>query len=237
MKILTVIPITRGISADTLTYFTKTDVAVGAIVSIPLRKKMAYGLVTGSRDAKEMKSELKSLDYSIRKVEKIETTGFLSPSFIASCEKIADYNACSIGAVLSTLIPAAILEGDNKTSHKEKDKPKDIFHEILLLQSDDEERYATYRALVREEFAKNRSVFFCLPTIEDILSAKNTLEKGIENYTYVLHSGLPKKELVSLWQKIISETHPILLLATGSFLSLPRSDFGTIILDKESSRG
>ena len=237
MKILTVIPIARGITADTLTYFTKSDVGVGAIVSVPLRKKSVYGLVTGSREAKEIKSELKSLDYSIRKVERIETKGFLSESFITSAEKIADYNACSIGAVLSILIPNAILESNSKTSPAKKDKPKDIFHEILLLQSDDEERFATYRALVREEFAKNRSVFFCLPTIEDILSAKNTLEKGIENYTYVLHSELPKKELVSLWQKIIHEQHPILLIATGSFLSLPREDFGTIILDKESSRG
>src|SRR3989344_7073170 len=183
MRILTVIPIAKGITKDTLTYFTKKEVAVGSIVSIPLRKKMVYGLVTGSRSATEIKSELKSLSY------------------------------------------------------KKKEPPAGIFHETVLLQTDDEERSATYRSLIREEFARGRSVFFLLPTTEDLLNAHSTLEKGIEKYTYTLHSGLSKKEIVAKWKEIVSEEHPVLLVATGQFLSLPRSDLGTIILENESSRG
>ena len=241
MRILTVIPIARGISKDTLTYFTKKDVVVGSIVSIPLRKKRAYGLVVDSKEATQVKSELKALSYSIKKIDRIETRTFLSDSFIKSAEAIADYSASSVGAVLSQLIPKTILEASADLSYIPKSpevtpRAGGVFHETLLLQSDDEERYATYRSLIREEFAKNRSVFFCLPTTEDLLNARGTLEKGIENYTYILHSGLPKKEILSLWQKIISEEHPVLIIATGSFLSLPRDDIGTIILERESSR-
>ena len=72
MRILTVIPISRGISKDTLTYFSKKDVTVGSIVSIPLRQKMVFGLVSESKPAGEMKSELKSLSYSIKKTASIE---------------------------------------------------------------------------------------------------------------------------------------------------------------------
>lgn len=221
---------------DTLTYFTKSEVSVGSIVSIPLRKSMAFGLVTSSKVAEELKSELKSLSYSIKKIENIKTLSFLSKSFIESCEKIADYNASSVGSVLWSLIPKIILENSNSLSTDKTEKPKGIFHETLLLQSDDEERYATYKSLIREEFAKNRSVFFCLPTTENLLSSRVVLEKGIEKYTFVLHSGLSKKEILTTWNKIIESEHPVLIISTGYFLSIPKSNLGTIILDKESSR-
>ena len=244
MRIITVIPISRGISKDTLTYFTNREVPVGSIVSVPLRNKTTYGLVTASRQAQEIKSEIKSLSYSIKKVEKISARTFLSPAFIKACQKIADYNASSVGSVLSALIPKSILEGSDKL--KPQGEPFGTkgfplgtggkFYETVLLQSEDDERYATYKSLIREEFAKGRSVFFCLPTTEDLLNAKSVLEKGIEKYTFVLHSGLGKKELLNLWQKIIDEEHPVLIIGTGSFLSLPKNNLGTIVLEKESSR-
>lgn len=237
MQILRVIPISRGISKDTLTYFTKNDVSVGSIVSIPLRKKMIYGLVTSSEPAEEMKTEIKSLPYSIKKIENLKSKSFLSPAFIQSVEKIADYNAGSIGSTLSALVPKTILEESSKLSLDTKEKAVGVFFETVLLQSDDEERYATYKSLIREEFAKNHSVFFCLPTTEDLLNAKSVLEKGIEKYTHILHSGMSKKDMVEAWQKITEETHPVLVIGTGSFISIPISNLGTIVLDKESSRG
>ncbi len=221
---------------ENLTYFTKNNVALGSIVSIPVRKKTIYGLVSANRFATEIKSELKSLSYSIRKIENIETISLLSNEFISACQKIANYNAGSIGSVLFSLIPNVILENSSLLKLNDVEKTKDGFYETNLLQSDDEERYATYKSLIREEFAKGRSVFFCLPTTEDLLNAKITLEKGIEKYTYTLHGNLSKKEIINRWEKITKETHPTLIIATGSFLSIPKMDLGTIILEKESSR-
>ncbi|MDQ5969335.1 MAG: Primosomal protein, partial [Patescibacteria group bacterium] len=236
MRIVTVIPISRGISKDTLTYFTQKDVTAGSIVSVPLRSKAVFGLVVDSKVAQEMKSELKNLTYNIKKIDNIESRSFVSDSFIESAQKIADYNASSVGSVLSALIPKVILEGSKDLSYTPKEKPEGIFYETVLIQSETSERYSTYRSLIREEFAKNRSVFFCMPGTEDLFNAKITLEKGIEKYTYVLHSGLSKKEILETWQQIIEEVHPVLIIATGSFLSIPRSDLGTIVLEKESSR-
>ncbi len=237
MRILTVVPISRGISKDTLTYFTPKDIAIGSIVSIPLRSKTVYGLVLESRDASDLKSELKSLVYSIKKIENMESRAFLSDEFIEACRKTADYNAASVGAVLSSLIPKTILEESGELTFEPRKKSEKNFHETKLLQSDDEERYATYRSLIREEFAKGKSVFFCLPTTEDLANAKGVLEKGIENYTHVLHGNLSKTTQVDLWKKIIEEKHPVLIIATGSFLSIPRGDLGTLVLENESSRG
>ena len=236
MRIVTVIPISKGVSKDTFTYFTRKNVTSGIIVSVPLRKKRVFGLVIDSKMAQEMKSELKTLTYNLKKIDNIEARSFVSTAFMKSAQMIADHNASSVGAVLSALIPTVILEGSKNLSYKPQEFPVGIFHETVLLQADDEERYATYKGLIREEFAKNRSVFFCLPGAEDLINAKSTLEKGIENYTFILHSGLSKKEIISTWQKIINEKHPVLIIATGLFISIPRNDLGTIILEKESSR-
>lgn len=246
MKIITVIPISRGISKDTLTYFTKENVAVGSVVSIPLRGKTAYGLVTATREIQEVKTDVKSLSYNLKKIDKIKSQSFLSENFIRSAEQIADYYATSIGAVLSALIPKAVLESEEKiTSPTPGDRVaapptpggrSASGHETLLLQSSDGERYATYKSIIREEFARGHSLFFCLPNTEDIKNAKCVLEKGIETFTYALHGRLKKKEVVETWKKILEERHPVLIVATGSFLSLPRFDAGTIIVEKESSR-
>ena len=148
MRIVTVIPISKGINKDTLTYFTQKDVTVGSIVSIPLRKKIIFGLVIDSKVAQEMKSELKTLSYNIKKIDKIETRTFLSDAFIESAQKIADYHASSVGAVLSALIPKTVLEASKDLSYTPKEKPVGIFHETVLLQSDNDERYATYKSLI-----------------------------------------------------------------------------------------
>ncbi len=236
MQIITIIPISKGIPKDVLTYFTKDEIDLGSLVKIPLRKKTAYGLVIDAVKAEEVKSQIKSLPYSMKKIEEIKSRYFLPEYFIESAKRISDYNAGSVGSVLYSLIPKIILEESDSINFEKKERPKDTFNEIALLQSDNEERFATYKSLVREEFARNHSVFFCIPTSEDLVNSKAILEKGIEKYTYVLNSNLSKKELLENWKKILEENHPVLIIGTGQFLSIPRNDIGTIILEKESSR-
>lgn len=234
MKLLTVIPISKGIPKAALTYFSSENIEAGSIVAVPLRKKTGYGLVTGVRDAKDLKTEIKNLPYAMRKVEGLKARSFLLPAFIRAVRKTADYFAASPGSVLWSLLPAAVLEESGTLSFPEREDGS--FHEVQLLQCGDEERYGTYKSLIREEFARGRSVFFCVPTGEDLENARTSLEKGIEAYTFVLHGGLSKKETVSLWRRAVAEDHPVLIIATGTFLSVPRGDIGTIIVEKESSR-
>ena len=88
-----------------------------------------------------------------------------------------------------------------------------------------------------KSFARGHSVFFCMATTtEGLKNAEDMLQKGIENYTYVLHGGIAKKKLVEVWKKVMSESHPVLIVATSAFFSLPRDDIGTFIVEKESSR-
>lgn len=236
MKLLEVIPIMKGISKETLTYFTSKDVSAGSIVKIPLRKKMISGIVLSLQEVSDVKSSIKDSPYSIKKIEKINSFELIRPEFVETAKETANYLASSTGYVLNSIIPKSILLNADKLKIEIK-KPLEISrpYEKFILQADDEERCANYRSLIREEFAKGFSVFFCLPTIQDIKKTLEILSKGIEQYAFILQSGLSKKEISETWMKILSEPHPVLIIATGSFLSIPRSDIGTIIIDKENS--
>lgn len=237
MKLLEVIPVSRGIFTETLTYFTSGEVSVGSIVKVPVRKKTIPAIVLSFQEVSEAKSSIKNSSYPIRKIKEIKSFELISPQFIEASKEMADYLASSTGSVINSVIPKNILLNADKLKKEIKTTPTihPNRHEKFLLQTENEERYANYRSFIREEFAKGFSVFFCLPTIQDIKKTFNVLSKGIEQYVFVLHSGLSKKEIFDNWLKILKEPHPVLIIATGSFLSIPRTDIGTIIVEKENS--
>ncbi len=236
MNIIQVIPIRKGIGLNTLSYFTSIDVAPGAIVEVPLRSKMISGLVVKVESAQSLKSEIKSADFAIKKVDSLKSTNVFTPAFLKAAEKTADFFAASTGSILNALIPSIILKNIKDIEIGKLPLVPSKLHEKYVIQGDDEERFTNYRSLIRQEFAKKTSVFFCVPTIEDAKRSKIQLEKGIEDYTFMLHGSLTKKTLVDTWNKIQKETHPIVIIATGQFLSMPRHDIHTIILEKENSR-
>ena len=53
MNIVTVIPITKTRLNYPLNYFSAGNIPVGAIVSVPLRSKMIYGIVSESKPAEK----------------------------------------------------------------------------------------------------------------------------------------------------------------------------------------
>ncbi len=238
MRVLEVIPISRGITRETLSYFTGSDISAGSIIKVPIRKRIIPALVVSSQEVADIKSEIKNSPFPLKKIEKIKSIDLLSKEFVETCNKISEYYVGSTGSVLSSIVPKILFENASelKIEEKEKKETNQVSAEKFIIQSNDEDRYAHYKSIIREEFAKGSSVFFCLPTIQDIKKAKDNLQKGIEPYTFVLHSSMSKSEIIESINKILEENHPLLIIATGGFLALPKENISTIILDKENSR-
>jgi primosomal protein N' (replication factor Y) (superfamily II helicase) len=239
MKILEVIPIARGINKDTLSYFSGNDIPVGSIIKVPLRKRIVPALVINSREIRESKTEIKKSSFALKKIAKIKFTNLLTKNFINSAKVATNYYVGSMSSVLNSIIPKILLDNIDKIK-LENDSPtiikKSANPEKFVIQSNDEDRYAQYKSIIREDFVKNSSIFFCLPTIQDIKKAKESLQKGIEQYTHVLHGSMSKKDIINTINKILEEEHPVLIIGTGGFLAIPKKNIGTIILDKENSR-
>lgn len=236
MNIIEVIPISRGIGSDSLSYFTSKEVPVGAIVKIPLRNKTVNGIVISTKNAEEIKVDIKNAGYSLKKLEKINSKQFFSEIFMKTTREVADYYSTSIGMVISTLVPDYILENIGKLKINEKIEPIKSLREKYVVQGDDDERYGTWKSLIRQEFAKKRSVLFITPTIEESKHSFELLEKGIDGYAFLLHGSLTPKKILETWNQIMKEEHPVVIVSTGGFLSLPRSDIETIVIERESSK-
>ncbi len=240
MNIIEVIPISRAIGTNTLSYFTSKDVPIGAIVDVPLRNKIIHGIVSSVRNAEDMKGEIKSAGYALKKLDKIKSSEFFSKPFMEMLKEASEYYATSIGAIIDVLVPDYILKNTNKLigseATSEPAKEAKVIKEKYIVQGDDEERYGTWKSLIRQEFAKKKSLIFLMPTIEDAERSFELLEKGIEGYAFLLHGSLTPKNIVEVWNKIMKEAHPVVIIATGGFLSIPRTDIETIVVERESSK-
>ena len=237
MKILTVIPLAKNIRKDTLSYFSSIEVAQGNIVSVPLRSKSADAIVIESNSVQKEKTALKGATYKLKKILKVKGQSFLSKEYISAISSVSKYFATSPGALLKLLVPNILLSSLSKLEKRPKRNSHlgNTRHEKLVFQAPFDERIAYYKTYIRESFAKKKSVFICLPTIEDIERFREALEKGIETYTVVLTSESPSRKIISEYNKMTNENHALLVIATPSFLVLPDHNWGSIILERESS--
>lgn len=74
-----------------------------------------------------------------------------------------------------------------------------------------------------------------VPSIQEAERLYGELSRGISPYTFCLHGGMAKGTLLKSWKAVLAERHPVLIISTGSFLALPRSDIGTIVVERENS--
>ncbi len=235
MYVVSVAPISRGIPIDELSYFTKEELPKGTLVVVPLRGKSVHALVLRSLPASAAKAEIKNAGYALKKLEHVKARAFFRPEFIDAATATAQYFAASTGAAVQALFPNTLLELGTKEETPQPSTISEKKGNRLILQAEEEERFATYKSHIRETFARGHSCFFVLPSMQEIEHAYTRLEKGIQEYTFVLHSGLSKKEIAKRWQAATSTAHPVLIIATPLFLAIPRNDITSIILDQESS--
>lgn len=241
MYVVQVVPILRGIVREHLSYFTTTALKPGAVVRVPLHKRLVPAVVVSLDRAADLRSELRAGAVSLRNVCDILAPAFFNATFMESAVEAARYFASTTGSLICALIPKIILVNAESLSIEAKKLPpiadgvKSNSPEKLILQAPDEERFVHYKSLIREEFARNASVYLCLPTLEDLRRISLSLPKGIEQYTYIFHSALSKRSIIELWQRAAAESHPILIVATGHFFAIDRRDLQTIVVERENS--
>lgn len=242
MFVINCLPFSKGLKRESLSYFSPEYVEPGCIIEVTVRNKKVKALALESKDAREAKTEIKSADFKLNKVSSLIAKPFLKKEFLDAAAETAEYFASSVGAVLAGLLPSLILENPNLLRTKKNEKiqnENDIQKKanICAMQSEEEDRFANYRSLVREEFAKKKSVIFCLPQNEDILESKEKLERGIESYVCVFYSGMSKSEFKKEWEKAQSRDHPVLIIGSTRWLFAEREDIGTIVMEKENGSG
>lgn len=246
MYIIECLPLRKGLKNESLSYFGPEYAESGSILKVNLRGKNVPALVLYSRKVEEAKTEIKNAKFKLKKITAITAKPFLHKEFLRAVMETADYFVSSPGEILYHLIPSLVLENPSTLSESLKIKSGEstppnteqkIKNEVAALQAPDEERLTHFRSLVREEFARKKSVFICLPQNGDVRDLKDKLERGIESYVYAFHNDMSAKDLKKEWKNAINNEHPVLILATAQWLFLPIRDLGIIVVDKENSSG
>ena len=235
MQLVEVIPISRAISKESLSYFTSKKISPGSIISVPLRGKKVKALVLGSKKVSSSKSELRSNEYSIKKALESKPKKIFLEEFIEAATELADFSASSTGAVLHSLIPKIILEEGEELIKNQLLRNNGDIHQKYIIQAGSEDRFADYKSIIRGQIAKKKSVILLAPTSKLAEIAYKKVQKGIGDYCHLIHSSLKKSELRNNLENVLASKKPVVIVTTAKFLAVPRSDVGAIILEKENS--
>ena len=147
MYLLTVIPISRGIPVDSLTYISRSKVERGMLVKVPVRARPIMALVISCTPAEHSRSAIRNAPYALKALGVLKGKRLLSESFIASCVDTAEEYAGTMGAVIATLVPAEILRAKINVPMEEQMFPVPIRGETQILQTEIDERVSTYKRL------------------------------------------------------------------------------------------
>lgn len=224
----------RGVA--TLTYFSVEELPVGSIVTVPIRKRDVRALVLECEDAHAIKAALRTNVFEMKKLPKQAPQRLCDDVFIRAARVTSDHFATSIGSLVEAYIPSAILADTTLTTIPPTASTPKNAYEKSALQLPISERIEKYRMLIRSNFARGSSTFICAPTTREARTLKATCNhEGISHYVFLLESSQTPKKQQSVWRAILNEDHPVVIIATPTFLSIPRSDIGMYIIDHESS--
>src|SRR3989344_6838850 len=98
MRLLHVSPITRDIGRETLSYFSLSDIRLGSVISVPLRKRTVPALVIGSDMVRDSKAAIKGSPWQIRKIKSAKARALFSPAFVEAAKRAAAWSATTTGA-------------------------------------------------------------------------------------------------------------------------------------------
>jgi len=235
MQLVEVVPIIGYAPGGELSYFTSKKIKAGSVIVVPLKKNNILGIVVSSQKISESKARLRGERFMVRKIQD-PTPKFFLPNDIFFCAKeLANISISTLGSVLNSLFPQSFFDVFEDLLKKDFLYSGGDIHETYVLQSTEEERFAHYRSILREQIAKKQSVIFLCPTSVLAESSFKKLTKGIEDYCFLLTSLLTEKKKKNTLMEIMSSTRPIVVVTTGKFLTIPRKDIGAIILEKENS--
>lgn len=233
MQILQVIPITKSINSEVLTYFSAKDVQAGRIVTVPLRNKEISAIVVSAESVVNMKTQLRGANYQIRNVVAIHEGYVFSPAFLKTCNNIKNFYATSSGRIIEKFTPTFVLKNISEYTKPVREKEINT-KQTKLLQRNYADRVTYYKTLVREKLLQKESLHIICPTIQSCKRLFLELEKN-NKHCVTLHSAISAKKLRDTFREINDATGPTLLISTSLFIDTYQFNKQTIIIEEDSS--
>ena len=218
---------------ETLSYYSIKPLERGDLVKINFRNKDTFAIVCDSADLKEEKFDLKNRKYKLKPIKSVIKEKFFSESWFRIMEELAKNYFIPETAFLPSFIPKALLSSNIEIKGSAQGAER---HQKYAIKGSHDERNQVLRGIIREHFARKKSVIIVAPRIENINKLSEELSRGVEDYVFGFSSKLTPKKYLELYNKALSEEHAVLIIGTFQSLFFDRPDVETIIVEEEGSR-
>jgi|GEM_PF-3301808 len=241
MFIIDVIPLSRGIQKEILSYISAYPVSVGDCVRIPVRSRDIIGFVVTVRTSVEMKGFVKSLPYPLKHIYRVIPTSLFTEAFLEMLEDMRLYYAVSGSIIFSHMIPVHIQHLVEKMAEEKNRQPKikiespKILRDRSILMHTFHDRLSYYKTITRTLFAQKKSLIIVVASWMHAEKIQQTLDKGIRDHVYTFHSSLTKKQFLKQAGDVLEDLNPSLCIMTPGYLSLIPDSASTIIIEQEGS--
>lgn len=236
MYLISVYPIIKSNWTSELQYWSAENILPGTIIKVPLRGKLIAALTIKSQPISEAKGSVKNSQFKTRKIENPHPLNIVHSEYIEALKKTSTYFVQNTGSVLKSAIPTcAFLYKQNKDiEFRIANRGKQFDHVAISVNTED--RLSAYKSIIREELARKKSILIVAPTVRTAEIIFDSIKKGIEHVSILLHGGMTKKKIEESWKTAIEHERSQVIITTPAFMSIPRYDIETIILENESSR-
>lgn len=234
MFVISVIPLSRQATLETLSYYSSLTYPLGTVIEVPLRKKTINAVVTGVEPVSAAKTALRTATFSLRKLTPQANPPVVPPLVIKTAEALTTTYPAHLGSILFAILPPDIRTGQRpfpftKTYENDSDSTPTILTDTRL------NRFMAYRSIIRQAFAHRGSVIFVVPTSAAVRNAQSLLETGIEKRIVTFSSTHTKKQIDASYEAFTDFSNAKLIITTPNFALLDRHDITTIIIDESAS--
>ena len=241
MKYYLIAPAKTFHSSDNLlTYSSETPLKIGQIVEIPLGRQSTIGIVVKNTTQP---------DFDTKSITKIIYEQPLPKKLVDALFWISSYYRCPLSTVIQAALPRGITKNrrgklpeapnitpiDNPLNSAQRAAIKAIeenpANTILLHGITGSGKTNIYIELCARTLAKNQSAILLVPEIALTSQLVRNFQQHFKNIT-LLHSNLTESLRHQLWEKILTDNQPQVIIGPRSALFAPVQDLGLIIIDE-----
>ena len=241
MKYYLIAPAKTFHSSDNLlTYSSETPLKIGQIVEIPLGRQSTIGIVVKNTTQP---------DFDTKSITKIIYEQPLPKKLVDALFWLSSYYRCPLSTVIQAALPRCITKNrrgklpeapnitpiDNPLNSAQRAAIRAIeenpANTILLHGITGSGKTNIYIELCARTLAKNQSVILLVPEIALTSQLVRNFQQHFKNIT-LLHSNLTESLRHQLWEKILTDNQPQVIIGPRSALFAPVQDLGLIIIDE-----
>lgn len=241
MKYYLIAPAKTFHSSDNLlTYSSETPLKIGQIVEIPLGHQSTIGIVVKNTTQP---------DFDTKLITKIIYEQPLPKKLVDALFWLSSYYRCPLSTVIQAALPRGITKNrrgklleapnitpiDNPLNSAQRAAIRAIeenpANTILLHGITGSGKTNIYIELCARTLAKNQSVILLVPEIALTSQLVRNFQQHFKNIT-LLHSNLTESLRHQLWEKILTDNQPQVIIGPRSALFAPVQDLGLIIIDE-----